>query len=103
MSQDDIVSDMLPGIYGEVGEIIAEICARMPYGQEIHLSNGRVGRFKKFAPPSIDEETGRWKFGFDIVFDKGSPDHLEFYVKHTGGGGFVGVATTPIAPATKSQ
>lgn len=84
-----IEEDFLPGLYGEVPEILWEIFHRMPFGQTFTLSNGRVGLLKKFVEPRRRDETGMWEFGFDIVFEKGSPDHLEFFVKHTGGGGFL--------------
>lgn len=83
------------GLYGEVPEIIRHLWAMLPLGQEIVLSNGRIGRLKAFVQPR--ERDGRWEFGFDVVFDKGSPDHLEFFLKHTGGGGMVCEAVTPIA------
>ena len=89
------------GLYGEVGEILQEIFHRMPFGQEVTLSNGRVGRIKKFIEPRMRDD--QWEFGFDIVFDVGSPDHLEFFVKHTGGGGMVGEPITPIKPVTANQ
>jgi hypothetical protein len=98
---EDWLSGQLPGIYAEVGEVITDVFARMPFGQEFTLSNGRKGRIKKFVEPR--QRDGRWEFGFDVVFDEGSPDHLEFFVKHTGGGGMVAVPTTPIAPATRAQ
>lgn len=70
-------------------EIIKEAFHRMPFNQDLVLSNGRIGRFKTFFEPR--EKDGRWEFGFDFKFDDDgrSPDHLEFYVKHTGGGGGV--------------
>lgn len=93
----DFLDEHLPGIYGELPEIIREIWSRLPFGQEFTLSNGRRGRFKKFVEPRIHSETGRWECGFDVVFDEGSPDHLEFFIKHTGGGGLCGVPTRPIS------
>lgn len=90
----DFLDEHLPGLYGEMPEVIREIWARLPFGTEFTLSNGRKGRFKKFVEPRIRD--GMWECGFDIVFDEGSPDHLEFFVKHTGGGGMCSVPTTPI-------
>jgi hypothetical protein len=95
------LNEQMPGIYAEVPEVIREVFARMPYDQGFTLSNGRVGRFKKFVEPR--QKDGRWEFGFDIVFDEGSPDHLEFFVQHTGGGGLVAVPTTPIIEQVRSQ
>src|ERR1700688_3185416 len=98
---EEWLNDQMPGIYGEVGEIIREVFARMPYGQEFTLSNGRVGRIKKFIEPRQND--GQWEFAFDVAFDVGSPDHIEFFVKHTGGGGFVAVPTTPIVSTAAKQ
>lgn len=97
---DHRLDDQLPGIYGEVGEIVREVFHRMPFGQEFTLSNGRKGRIKKFVEPRQREEGGRWEFGFDVVFDEGSPDHIEFFVKHTGGGGFT---TQPVKRGTEMK
>jgi len=99
--QDEFLNEHIPGIYAEVGEIIREVFVRMPYGQELTLSNGRVGRIKKFIEPRQNE--GKWEFAFDVTFDVGSPDHIEFFVKHTGGGGFVAVPTTPIVSTAAKQ
>lgn len=82
------------GLYGEVPEIVRQLWHMLPLGQEITLSNGRVGKLKPFVEPR--ERDGRWEFGFDVVFEKGSPDHLEFFLKHTGGGGMICEAITPI-------
>lgn len=82
-------------LYGEVPEIMQFLWAITPWGQEIALSNGRRGRLKRFVEPR--ERDGRWEYGFDVIFEDGaSPDHLEFFVKHTGGGGLV---LAPSAPA----
>ena len=96
--QAEFIEEHLPGIYGELPEIMREIFPRLPFGTEFVLSNGRKGRFKKFVEPR--ERDGRWECGFDIVFDEGSPDHLEFFIKHTGGGGFCGVPTKPIVQSS---
>ena len=89
--QRDIVETLAPGIYAEVEEVMREIYARLPYGEEITLSNGRVFQLKKFS--AVKEHEGRYRFGFDAVFEQGSPDHLEFYTRHTGGGGYVSLST----------
>lgn len=86
-------------LYGEVPEIIRHIWALLPFGQEIALSNGRVGKLKPFVEPR--ERDGRWELGFDVVFATGSPDHLEFFLKHTGGG-MVCEAVVPIADTSSS-
>ena len=66
----------------------------MPIGQKFTLSNGRTGKIVRFYKhPKVSEDGAykdRWCFGFDVHFQEGSPDHLEFFVYHTGGGGFVG-------------
>lgn len=95
MSEIDPV-EFTQGLYGEVPEIMQHLWSLMPLGKEIHLSNGRVGKVVKFIEPRLRED-GNWEFGFDVRFEVGSPDHLEFMVKHTGGGGAVGIPTTPIA------
>jgi hypothetical protein len=92
---EEVLNEHIPGIYGEVPEVMREIFARFPFGQEFTLSNGRKGRIKTFVEPS--NEAGTWAFGFDVVFDEGSPDHLKFWVAHTGGGGFVQEPVKPIA------
>lgn len=97
-----LLNELMPGIYAEVGEVMAEVFARMPFGQEFVLSNGRRGRIKKFIEPYRDPDTGQWKFAFDVVFDEGSPDHLEFFVNHTGGGGSPGSPTPPIVSSGKA-
>ena len=75
-------------LYGEVPEIMQHLWSTLPFGGEIKLSNGRTGRLKRFVEPR--ERDGRWELGFDVTFDDGaSPDHLEFFLKHTGGGGMV--------------
>jgi len=98
---EEWLNEQLPGIYAEVGEVIVEVFSRMPFAQEFILSNGRKGRIRKFVEPR--QRDGRWEFGFDVVFDEGSPDHLEFFVKHTGGGGMVAVPTTPVVPMAANQ
>ena len=94
-------NEFVQGLYGEVPEIMHHLWSMMPLGKEIHLSNGRVGKVVKFIEPRLREGQG-WEFGFDVRFETGSPDHLEFMVKHTGGGGAIGVPVTPIAPISRS-
>lgn len=101
MKSDIDPTEFVQGLYGEVPEIMHELWSRMPLGQEITLSNGRVCKIVKFIEPRLREGQG-WEFGFDVRFEVGSPDHLEFMVKHTGGGGMVGVAPTPIAQISRS-
>jgi hypothetical protein len=85
------IDDNFKHLYRELPEIMQKLWELMPIGKEIALSNGRVGIIKKFYEPT--EEEGQLSFGFDVVFEKGSPDHLEFVLKHTGGGGFALIGT----------
>lgn len=93
--------EFVNGLYGEVPEIMHHLWALMPLGKEIHLSNGRVGKIVKYIEPRLREGHG-WEFGFDVRFAIGSPDHLEFMVRHTGGGGMVCEPVTPIQTAGHS-
>lgn len=87
------IEDLLPGMYADVPEVLRELFHRLPFGEEITLANGRKGRFVKLSEPRIMRE--QWVFGVDFRFDSGSPDHLEFYLKHTGGGGFTVSSVMP--------
>ena len=81
----EAVEQFIPGIYRDVPEAIQEIFHRMPFGQKCVIG-GRAAEIKPLSkePSEVD---GQWRFIFDVVFDRGSPDHLEFTVTHTGGGG----------------
>ena len=97
------LEDFAPGIYHEVEEILKEIFHRVPWGQEIALSSGRKGVIKKFTEPKIKrhgENEGRWYFSFDVIFEHGAPDHIEFTIYHTGGG-FGGALAEAIAVPEK--
>ena len=94
MSKDVCVIEFVESLYGEVSEIMEELWALHPWDKEIKLSNGRAGVIKPFVTPR--ERDGRWEFGFDIIFTDGSsPDHLEFFVRNTGGGGMVMASAAP--------
>lgn len=85
----DVVQDFIPGAWSEVEEVMREVFARLPYGEPITLSNGREFHLKKFIEPRQDQ-SGRWMFAFDATFPEAGPgaiDHLEFSVRHSGGGG----------------
>lgn len=75
-------------------EVMQEIYARLPYGQEFTLSNGSKCKLKKFVPPKISHRDcehqyeGRPECAFDVIIEGGKLDHLEFYIFQTGGGGF---------------
>lgn len=80
------MSDAIKGhfdrLYAPVEEALKTLHAHMPWGLQIPLSDGRVLTLKKFT--EVEERDGRFEFGFDLANDS---IHLEFYVKHTGGGG----------------
>lgn len=89
----DFVEGFMPGAWSEVSEVMREVFARLPYGERIRLSNGREFELKKFVEPRWNDE-GRWEFGFDAVFPDANPgeiDHLEFFTRHSGGGGALAV------------
>ncbi len=80
--------DILSGFYREVPGILEELYHYLPYDKEFTTSSGRPYILKKFTAPRPNPETEVWEFGFDVSFkDDKSPDHLEFFIKHTGGGG----------------
>lgn len=84
------LEDFAAGVYAEVPEVIQELLARIPYGEKITLSNGRTMTFEKLSGKAKIGEDGNWRFMLDARFEKGpGPDHIEFTVTHTGGGGFV--------------
>ena len=81
------LEDIVHGAYAEVPEVIRELFARIPWEQTFTLSNGRTARIVKFFEPKKDN-TGSWHFGLDVKLSGGhGPDHLEFIMTHTGGGG----------------
>ena len=83
------IDDNFKHLYRELPEVMQKLWELMPIGEKIILSTGREGVIKKFYAPDGEDNS----FGFDVVFEKGSPDHLEFVLKHTGGGGFALVGT----------
>jgi hypothetical protein len=93
MTDIDNAMDVLGRMWGDVPEVMRELWHRLPFDQPIVLANGRTGHFHKFVAPKIRDKShehygGSWCFGVDFVFDdSGSPDHFEFYLHHTGGGG----------------
>lgn len=82
----DLIKSHLDRLYAPVEEALRTVHAHMPWGLQIPLADGRVLTLKKFGDVSKREETGRWEFGFDLA---DASIHLEFMVKHTGGGGMV--------------
>lgn len=85
----DKLENMLGSVERLTEEAIKEVFHRFPWDAEFTLTNGAKCTIRKFVEPRIFD--GRWEFGFDVRI-KGvpGPDHIEFYVKQTGGGGFVG-------------
>ena len=74
----------------DLEEVMGEFLARLPQIGEINLFNGRKGKFRKLVDSRRNEETGKLYAIFDFIFeDEGSPDHFEFTINCTGGGGFV--------------
>ena len=71
-------------LYAPVEEVLRTVSAHMPWGLQVTLADGRVLTLKKFG--EISQRDGRWEFGFDLANDD---MHLEFMVRHTGGGGAV--------------
>ena len=83
------IEDIMPGLYMEAEEVVREIFKRMPFGEKVTLSNGRTFEIVKFTGPAKDQN-GSWCFGVDAKFtDNNGPDHLEFHLQHTGGGGWL--------------
>jgi len=84
---------MMQGAFAEVPELMQEIMHRVSLLGPITLSNGRVCTFTpvsgKLHDPTAREDTPHHWFMFDARFETGGPDHLEFTLTHTGGGGFV--------------
>ena len=81
----EVVQAHFARIYAHVEEAMQELHAHMPWGAEIKLSNGKTLKMRKFCP--VEEHEGRFRFGFDLATDDGTM-HLEFFVRHTGGGSF---------------
>lgn len=65
-------------------EVTQDIFHRLPWGQEIALSNGTRGTLTKWYEPKVNAETGQTEFGIDVI---GEGWHLEFVCKQTGWGG----------------
>lgn len=80
----DAVQAHLARVYADVEEAVRTVFASLPWGLEVKMANGETLVLKKFVEPRRNSETGRWEFGFDLANDN---RHLEFFVRHTGGGG----------------
>jgi hypothetical protein len=65
-------------------EVMREVFARLPYGQQFRLSDGSVARLEKLAEPELcpnehSENYERPCFGVDVVIEGGTLDHVEMY------------------------
>jgi hypothetical protein len=72
-------------------EVMREVFARLPYGQEFRLSDGSVARLEKLAEPELcrtehSENYERPCFGVDVVIEGGTLDHVEIFAFQTGWG-----------------
>ena len=72
-------------------EVMREVFARLTYGQEFKLSDGRVARLEKLFEPDVcrnerSENHERPCFGVDVVIDRGTSDHVEITAFQTGWG-----------------
>ena len=72
-------------------EVMREVFARPPYGQEFRLSDESVARVEKLAEPEScrnkhSENYERPCFGVDVVIEGGTLDHVEIYAFQTGWG-----------------
>ena len=59
----------------------------IPKGESFMLSNRKTAHFKTFVEPRINEDTGSYEFGIDVVIDAFPVRHIEFMMKKTGQGG----------------
>lgn len=74
-------------------EVMRDVWHRMPFGQEIALSNGETATIRPFVEPregnpEREDDLSRPNFGFDVVGPGGSW-HLEFWTSRGGWGGAV--------------
>lgn len=68
-----------------VMEVLREVYARLPYGQEFELSDGSKAYLKKFYEPRNLEDR-RPEFGLDVQIIGGKLDHIELHVEQSGWG-----------------
>ena len=87
----------MPAVYKEVKskfdsiamEALQDLFYRLPFDQEIVLSNGKKGVIRPFIKPKqgdIDGQKGVPYAGIDIALDDG---HLEFIIYQSGWGGSI--------------
>ena len=84
-------------------EVMREVFARLPYGQEFRLSDGSVARLEKLAEPELcrnehSENYERPCFGVDVVIEGGTLDHVEISAFQTGWGMAVNPAIAKEVP-----
>lgn len=75
-------------------EVMQDVWHRMPFGQEIALSNGETATIKPFFEPrpgdpdATEADRANASFGFDVIGPQGAW-HLEFVAYRSGWGGAV--------------
>lgn len=72
-------------------ESLQDLYARMPFGQQTILTNGKTATIQPFYPPTTKHDghlSGIPHFGVDMKFDDGAV-HIEFIVYQSGWGGSV--------------
>lgn len=83
---DDIVESVIENHRAErttlAKELMAEIYAKIPFGEEFKLANGGTATVVPFGKLQDDGA-----FGFDFRLTGCAQDHIECHVKITGGGG----------------
>src|SRR5262245_41001616 len=84
-------------------EVMREMFARLPYGQEFRLPDGSVARLEKLAEPELcrnehSENYDRPCFGVDVVIEGGTLDHVEIYAFQTGWGMAIKPAELQVQP-----
>ncbi len=80
-------------------EVMKEVFARLPYGQQFTLSDGSVARLEKLSEPELcpnenSDYFQRPQFGVDVVIEGGTLDHIEISAFQTGSGMAVGPVNT---------
>ena len=69
---------------------LREIFHHIPKNHAFTLPNGIIGTTRTFYEPKQNSETGEYSFGIDVIIEGFPVDHIEFTMKNTGHGGFVG-------------
>jgi hypothetical protein len=89
-------------------EVMKAVFERLPYGQKFTLSDGSVGHLRKLAEPELcsnqsSDHYQRPHFGFDVVIEGGTLDHVEIYAFQTGSGKAIGPAAAEQNASANSQ